>query len=137
MIVLLELLVLAGIVVAVALVSAGRTDGMSDVPPDARDLGLPDDGPLAVQDLERVRFPLAFRGYQMADVDRVLDRLAGELTRRDEQLRELLPEAPDPTTADDEEVADSPPAVPARVGPRRVLRRPSRPPEAAADDVEE
>ena len=40
---------------------------------------VPADGPLAADDLRRVRFSLAFRGYRMSEVDALLDRLASEL----------------------------------------------------------
>lgn len=133
----LELLALAAVVVAVVLVSAGRTDAMSDEPPDAPDLGLPEDGPLGVHDLERLRFPLALRGYRMADVDRLLDRLAGELERRDEQLRELRPDAVADDVAAEEAGDDAEPGLPPRGGPRRVLRRPTRRPEPADEPADE
>ena len=34
-------------------------------------------GPVTADDLRRIRFPLAFRGYRMAEVDALLERLAG------------------------------------------------------------
>ena len=45
---------------------------------DRPDSLVPADGPLTAEDLRRVRFPLAFRGYRMAEVDALLDRLAEE-----------------------------------------------------------
>ena len=47
--------------------------------PDAR---VPADGPLTAQDLRRVRFSTALRGYRMSEVDALLDRLAAELEPR-------------------------------------------------------
>jgi DivIVA domain-containing protein len=40
---------------------------------------LDGDRPVRAEDLRRVRFPLAFRGYRMAEVDALLDRLAAQL----------------------------------------------------------
>ena len=39
---------------------------------------MPRDGELGADDLRRVRFSLAFRGYRMSEVDALLDRLARE-----------------------------------------------------------
>jgi len=39
---------------------------------------VPAEGRLAADDLRRVRFSLAFRGYRMSEVDALLDRLASE-----------------------------------------------------------
>jgi len=41
-------------------------------------LEVPAEGPLGADDLRRVRFSLAFRGYRMSEVDALLDRLARE-----------------------------------------------------------
>ena len=43
-------------------------------------------GPLRPQDVVAVRFAVAARGYRMAEVDDVLDRLADELEDRDRRL---------------------------------------------------
>lgn len=75
-----------GLVVAVALgwIGGGLDAPTSSLPP----TGLPD-GDLAPQDLERVRFTPALRGYRMDQVDEALDRVAGELARRDEEIEQL------------------------------------------------
>lgn len=55
-------------------------------------------GPLRAADVSDVRFDQAVRGYRMGQVDRALDRLAGELADRDAEitrLRLLLEERPD------------------------------------------
>jgi DivIVA domain-containing protein len=60
-------------------VAAGRGEPM--VPVDGRHgSGLPD-GPVSADDLRRVRFSLAMRGYRMSEVDALLDRLAQEMDR--------------------------------------------------------
>lgn len=63
---------------AVAVVAAGHGDPMTQEPPERTPSGLPAAGRLSAEDLRTVRFPLAFRGYRMADVDALLDRLAAE-----------------------------------------------------------
>jgi DivIVA domain-containing protein len=50
--------------------------------------GLPTTGALVAEDIPRIRLPIALRGYRMAEVDAVLDRLAAELEIRDAQLAE-------------------------------------------------
>jgi DivIVA domain-containing protein len=63
---------------AVAVVAAGRGTPMSRAYDDAPDSLVPQDGPVTAEDLRRIRFPLAFRGYRMAEVDALLERLAEE-----------------------------------------------------------
>jgi DivIVA domain-containing protein len=62
----------------VAVVAAGRGTPMSRAYDDAPDSLVPVDGPVTADDLRRIRFPVAFRGYRMAEVDALLDRLAEE-----------------------------------------------------------
>jgi DivIVA domain-containing protein len=66
----------------VAMVASGRGGSMPPAYDDRPDLALPDDRPVAAQDLRRVRFPLAFRGYRMSEVDALLARLASEMDER-------------------------------------------------------
>jgi DivIVA domain-containing protein len=75
----------------VAMLAAGRGTPMAEVYDDRPDASVPATGPLAAEDLRRVRFSLAFRGYRMSEVDALLDRLAQE--------REDAP--PDPARGDD------------------------------------
>jgi len=77
----------------VAVVAAGRGQPLSPAYDDAPDSLVPSDGPVTADDLRRIRFPLAFRGYRMAEVDALLERLAEE---REEADRRDLPEAPPP-----------------------------------------
>jgi DivIVA domain-containing protein len=62
----------------VAVVAAGRGTPMATAYDDAPDSLVPENGPITAEDLRRIRFPLAFRGYRMAEVDALLDRLAEE-----------------------------------------------------------
>ncbi len=66
----------------VAVVASGRGGSMAETYDDRPDARVPTDGPLSAQDLRRVRFTTAFRGYRMSEVDALLDRLAEELPPR-------------------------------------------------------
>ena len=71
-----------------AVLSTRDGEVLADAPQDLPDLDLPD-RPLQPQDVERLRFSLAPRGYRMSEVDAVLDRLAAELADRDRRLAAL------------------------------------------------
>lgn len=62
----------------VAVVAAGRGVPMARAYDDRPDVTVPAEGPVSAEDLRRVRFTLAFRGYRMSEVDALLDRLARE-----------------------------------------------------------
>jgi DivIVA domain-containing protein len=63
----------------IALVAAGRGAPLAEVYDDRPDATVPEVGPLRADDLRRVRFSLALRGYRMSEVDALLDRLASQL----------------------------------------------------------
>ena len=63
----------------VALLAAGKGAPLADAYDDRPDARVPAEGPLAVEDLRRVRFSIALRGYRMSEVDALLDRLAAEM----------------------------------------------------------
>ncbi|MEI2811136.1 MAG: DivIVA domain-containing protein [Nocardioides sp.] len=65
----------------VALLAAGRGTPLAPAYDDRPDALVPAAGPLLGEDLRRVRFSLAFRGYRMSEVDALLDRLARQLDR--------------------------------------------------------
>jgi DivIVA domain-containing protein len=65
------------------------TGGMPEAAPDRIDDPLPADRPVGPADVVAVRLPVAPRGYRMAEVDDVLDRLAAELAERDARISEL------------------------------------------------
>jgi DivIVA domain-containing protein len=71
----LIVVVMGGVVV----VATGRGGAMAETYDDRPDARVPADGPLTAQDLRRVRFGTALRGYRMSEVDALLDRLAAEL----------------------------------------------------------
>jgi DivIVA domain-containing protein len=62
----------------IAVVASGRGAPMAPAYDDAHDALVPASGPITADDLRRIRFPLAFRGYRMAEVDALLQRLAEE-----------------------------------------------------------
>jgi DivIVA domain-containing protein len=62
----------------VAALAAGRGAPLAPVYDDRPDSLVPAEGALSADDLRRVRFSLAFRGYRMSEVDALLDRLAAE-----------------------------------------------------------
>jgi len=83
--------VLVGIAVlgGVAVVAAGRGQGLPPADPDRPDVAVPEDRPLVREDVDRLRFSVGLRGYRMDEVDDVLDRLVDELDRRGERISEL------------------------------------------------
>lgn len=85
--------VITAIVVAVVLLALGRGDGLAEDEPDDVIVRLPQGRPMVASDIDTLRLPLAVRGYQMAAVDEVLDRLAAELALRDAEIRQLRGEA--------------------------------------------
>ena len=105
MTILLLLAVLTVLFGAAALLTSDRPV-LADAPPDAADTGLPT-GPVQPEDVAALRFSVAPRGYRMAEVDDVLDRLAAELADRDRRLtlleatvtEGLPPAAPGPVLA--------------------------------------
>ncbi len=101
---LLPLAILA--VLAIVLVLAvGRGDGLgaslSEPVRDRPPAGELPDSAVAPQDIGAVRFTMALRGYRMAEVDTVLDRLADELAVRDERIAALEHPAPPGDTPPD------------------------------------
>lgn len=111
----LEIAVVAVVVFAIAAFLTGRAGGMSAAEPDQVETGLPADG-LHSSDLDRARFGLAFRGYQMAEVDAVLDRARDELARAEaetQQLRARLAALAAPAAGTTSQPAASSPVGPA------------------------
>jgi DivIVA domain-containing protein len=85
---LLTLLIMA-VIGLVAAVAAGRIGGGLDGPASSLPgRGLPP-GPFTLEDVDRVRFSPALRGYRMDEVDDVVDRLVDELRRLEDEVAEL------------------------------------------------
>ena len=66
----------------IAMVAAGRGEPMMPAYDDRPDARVPQDRPITADDLRRVRFSLALRGYRMSEVDALLARLAHEQEQR-------------------------------------------------------
>ena len=95
MVTVLALLGVLAVIFAAAVVATRGGGELAEAPPDAGDLALPD-GPLRASDVEALRFPLAVRGYRMADVDAALQRLADELAARDRLIADLAEQGEGP-----------------------------------------
>ena len=83
---------LAVVVAAVTLAVVGGGEGEGPLPeaaPDRLRDPLPLDRPVGRADIDALRFPLAARGYRMADVDDALGRLGAELAERDARIADL------------------------------------------------
>jgi DivIVA domain-containing protein len=85
----IEVVVLLAVLGGVAAVAAGFGDVLVPTWRDSAPLPLPAGRRLTADDLSGARFSVAFRGYRMAEVDLVIDRLAGELAERDDEVRHL------------------------------------------------
>ncbi|GAC1385498.1 MAG: hypothetical protein NVSMB48_22620 [Marmoricola sp.] len=68
------ILLVGGVVVA----AAGHGEGLAPREVDDPPLRLPEHG-IAGEDVRQVRFSTAMRGYRVAEVDAVLERLAREI----------------------------------------------------------
>ena len=75
--------------VTLAVVGGGESAPLPEVAPERLDDPLPADRPVGHADVEALRFPLAVRGYRMADVDDVLGRLGAEIAERDARIADL------------------------------------------------
>ncbi|MFC8516007.1 DivIVA domain-containing protein [Streptomyces sp. NPDC057257] len=93
MVMFLFLVVALAVVVAavtLAVVGGGEGEGpLPEVDPERLHDPLPLDRPVGRADVDALRFPLAARGYRMADVDDALNRLAAELAERDARIADL------------------------------------------------
>jgi DivIVA domain-containing protein len=85
----------------VAVVAAGRGQPMGPAYDDSPDSLVPSEGPVTADDLRRIRFPLAVRGYRMAEVDALLERLAEEREEADRSAEEEALPLPRPETGGD------------------------------------
>ncbi|MBV2353103.1 DivIVA domain-containing protein [Streptomyces sp. J2-1] len=79
--------VVAGVTLAV--VGGGENAPLPDAAPERLQDPLPEDRPVRRADVESLRFPVAPRGYRMADVDDALGRIGAELAERDARIADL------------------------------------------------
>ncbi len=75
--------------VTLAVVSGGENGPLPDAAPERLWDALPPDRPVSRADVDGLRFPLAARGYRMAEVDDALGRLGAELSERDARIADL------------------------------------------------
>jgi DivIVA domain-containing protein len=66
----------------------GRGEQLAPLSPRVSPTELPDTE-MTAEDVRKVRFAMALRGYRMSDVDWALERMAGELDRLRTQVAEL------------------------------------------------
>jgi DivIVA domain-containing protein len=99
------------------LLGRGETQPPADL--ERSPVELPDDRPVAADDVRALQISVAFRGYRMTEVDWLLDQFAQAFDERDEQiaaLRRRLAEkteaAAEPASAPaaDDATDDQPPA---------------------------
>jgi len=93
MVMFLFLVVALAVVVAavtLAVVGGGESEGpLPEAIPERLQDPLPPDRPVSRADVDDLRFPLAARGYRMADVDDALNRIGAELAERDARIADL------------------------------------------------
>ena len=92
--------VLVLVIGAVAVLAAGRDDSMSEAYEDRPDRTIPAGRALTSDDLQRVRFSSALRGYRMDEVDALIDRIAADLVAREADERPATPGSEDTSPAD-------------------------------------
>jgi DivIVA domain-containing protein len=89
LLILVVVLVLAALVFGVVSLLSGDDPGLGAVEPDGRAVALPNNRSLTETDLKSVRFDVSWRGYRMAQVDRVLRRTAYDIGYKDEMIAVL------------------------------------------------
>ena len=104
----LAVLGVLAVVFVAALVATRDGELLVDAPRDRADHDLPLGAPITPDDLDAVRFGMALRGYRMAEVDALLDRLSGELRERDVRLAELEANGAEPAHGPDSGEAAGP-----------------------------
>jgi DivIVA domain-containing protein len=85
-------LTVAAVVFGVTVLVSGGDPGLAPAEPDGRAVPLPGDRPLGEEDVSRVRFDTALRGYRMAQVDQALRRAAYDIGYKDELIGVLQSE---------------------------------------------
>ncbi len=85
----LQVVLALAVVLCTVLVAGGRGDSLGELSADRPPARLPEDRPVRPDDVNGLRLGVGLRGYRMDEVDEVLDVLADELARRDEEITEL------------------------------------------------
>jgi DivIVA domain-containing protein len=79
-------LVVAAIVFGVTVMMGGGDSGLTPVEADGRSVPLPNDRPLGEEDVIRIKFDTALRGYRMSQVDQALQRAAYDIGYKGELI---------------------------------------------------
>lgn len=119
-----------------AMAAAGGMGQMSKEPVyDTYRQDLPTGGALTAEELKNIRFGITLRGYAMAQVDDLLDRLALEIAERDALIAELAEGATvrqlQESTASARAAEQSAPPDP--IGPAETSGPPELPPAPVED----
>ena len=84
-----EIVLAALVVFGVAAVAMGYGGSITHFAPDWPGRSLPEDRTVRADDIAKIRFSLAFRGYRMHEVDATIDKLAVEIATRDARIEQL------------------------------------------------
>jgi DivIVA domain-containing protein len=90
-------LLVGGLLFLLGSLLLGRGETQPPAELDRSPVELPDDRPVAADDIRALRMSVAFRGYRMTEVDWLLDQFAQTLDERDAEiaaLRARLEECP-------------------------------------------
>jgi DivIVA domain-containing protein len=115
----LEVLIGVAVLAAVAMLAAGRFDGLAEELPDDPDIGVPEDRALRSSDLPNLRFRMAIRGYRMSDVDAALAAVEESLRLAEGTPAPFEP-VPPPEPAPPFEPTPPPPPAPPPMEPEPV-----------------
>jgi DivIVA domain-containing protein len=85
----LGLLVVGGLLFLGASLLLGRGETQPPAETGRSPVELPDDRPVAGDDVRALRISVALRGYRMSEVDWLVDQLAQVLDERDAEIAEL------------------------------------------------
>jgi DivIVA domain-containing protein len=127
----LEVILAVAVLAGVALVAVGRGDPMAA--PDPTPSPLEAGRQLRADDIERVRFRVALRGYRMDEVDLVLERAAAAL--RELEARPAQPEALAARQLPQADVTEPGPPVDSAAPEPRVESAPAEPPGEAPEPL--
>jgi DivIVA domain-containing protein len=82
-------LTVGAIVFGITVLVTGEDQGLGAVEPDGRAVPLPANRPLVEEDVQRLRFDTAVRGYRMSQVDAALRRTAYDIGYKEELINVL------------------------------------------------
>ncbi|MGY1838948.1 MULTISPECIES: DivIVA domain-containing protein [unclassified Modestobacter] len=101
------LLVVGGLLFLGASLLLGRGETQPPADPGRSPVELPDDRPVAADDVRALRMSVTVRGYRMSEVDWLLEQLAQALDERDEEIAALRADA---ARRDDPDAGEAVPA---------------------------